>query len=100
MFLIGNALKQLAKSVLTPLILIAAASATDVAIHKKMFGLGVTTMILSKEKMNNIIKIPMLNYATSQNKPKKAKTSPNKPKQAKANQSELKQPKTRQNDPK
>ena len=100
MFLIGNALKQLAKSVLTPLILIAAAVATDVAIHKKMFGLGVTTMILSKEKMNNIIKIPMLNYATSQNKPKKAKTSPNKPKQAKANQSELKQPKTRQNDPK
>ena len=100
MFLIGNALKQLAKSVLIPLILIAAASATDVAIHKKMFGLGVTTMILSKEKMNNIIKIPMLNYATSQNKPKKAKTSPNKPKEAKANQSELKQPKTRQNDPK
>ena len=81
MFLIGNALKQLAKSVLTPLGLITAASATDVAIHKKMFGLDVTTMILSKEKMNNIIKIPKLNYATSQNKPKQPKTSPNKPKQ-------------------
>ena len=38
--LIGNVLKKLAKSVLIPLGLIAAASATDRAIHKKMFGSG------------------------------------------------------------
>ena len=37
--LIGNALKSLAKSVLTPLGLTAAA-ATDAAIHKKLFGSG------------------------------------------------------------
>ena len=35
--LIGNVLKRLAKSVLIPLELTRAASATDVAIHKKMF---------------------------------------------------------------
>ena len=38
--LIGNVLKPLAKSVLIPLGLTAAASATDTAIHKKMFGPG------------------------------------------------------------
>ena len=38
--LIGNVLKPLAKSVLIPLGLTAAASATDAAIHKKMFGSG------------------------------------------------------------
>ena len=36
--LIGNVLKPLAKSVLIPLGLTAAASATDAAIHRKMFG--------------------------------------------------------------
>ena len=35
---IGNVLKPLAKSVLIPLRLTAAASTTDAAIHKKMFG--------------------------------------------------------------
>ena len=35
----GNVLKPLAKSVLIPLGLTAAASATDAAIQKKMFGL-------------------------------------------------------------
>ena len=35
--LTGNVLKRLAKSVLIPLELTTAASATDVAIHKKMF---------------------------------------------------------------
>ena len=34
----GNVLKPLAKSVLIPLGLTAAASATDAAIHKKMIG--------------------------------------------------------------
>ena len=38
--LIGNVLKPYAKSVLIPLGLTAAASATDTAIHKKMFGPG------------------------------------------------------------
>ena len=36
--LVGNVLKPLAKSVLIPLGLTAAASTTDAAIHKKMFG--------------------------------------------------------------
>ena len=48
--LIGNVLKTLAKSVLIPLGLTASASATDAAIHKKMFGSGTTTLIISYEK--------------------------------------------------
>ena len=58
--LIGNALKPLAKSVLIPLGLTAVASATDAAIHKKMFGSGNTTLIISNEKMNEIMKIVIL----------------------------------------
>ena len=54
--LIGNVLKELAKSVLVPLGLTAVASATDVAIHKKMFGSAITTLILSNKEMNDIIK--------------------------------------------
>ena len=34
-----------------------AASATDAAIHKKMFGSLVTTLIISNEEMNNIMKL-------------------------------------------
>ena len=60
LLLIGNALKPLAKSVLIPLELIAAALVTDAAIHKKMFGSGNTTLIISNEKMNNIMKIVKL----------------------------------------
>ena len=41
--LIGNVLKTLAKSVLIPV----AASATDAAIHKKMFGSGGPSDLLS-----------------------------------------------------
>ena len=55
--LIGNVLKPLAESVLIPLGLTAAASATDAGIHKNMFGSGMTTLIISNEKMNDIIKI-------------------------------------------
>ena len=55
--LIGNLLKPLAKSVLMPLELTAAASATDAAIHKKMFGSGNTTLITLNEEMSNIMKI-------------------------------------------
>ena len=50
-------LKPLAKNVLIPLRLRTAASATDVAIHKKMFGSGSTKFIISNEEMNDIIKI-------------------------------------------
>ena len=58
-------LKSLAKSVLIPLGLTAAASATDAAIYKKMFGSGrpsdltsqVTTLIISNEEMNDFMKI-------------------------------------------
>ena len=52
-----NLPKPLRKKVLIPLGLTAAASATDAALHKKMFGSGVTNFINSNEEMNNIIKI-------------------------------------------
>ena len=55
MLLIRNVLKPLAKSILTPLGL--AAAATDAAIHKKIFGSGNTTLIISNEEMNDIMKI-------------------------------------------
>ena len=54
--LIGIVLKPLAKSVLIPLELIAAASATDAAVHKTMFRSGFTTLIISNEEMNHIRK--------------------------------------------
>ena len=41
--LIGNVLKLLAESVLIPLGLTAAASATDAVIHKEMFASGTAT---------------------------------------------------------
>ena len=55
--LIGNILKPLVKSVLIALGLTAAASATDAVIHKRMFGFGITTLIISNEKMNDIMTI-------------------------------------------
>ena len=48
-----NVLKPLAKSISIPLELTAAASATDAAIYKKMFGSGVTTLINSNVEMND-----------------------------------------------
>ena len=51
-----NMLKPLAKRVLIPLELTAAASATETAIHKKMFGSGMTITIISNEEMNDIMK--------------------------------------------
>ena len=57
LLLIGNVHKPLAKSVLIPLGLTAAASATDTAIHKRMFGSGFTTLIISNDEMNDIMKI-------------------------------------------
>ena len=50
-----NVLKSLVKSVLIPLGLTAAAA--DVAIHKKMFGSGTATLIISNKEMNDTMKI-------------------------------------------
>ena len=58
--LIGNVLKPLAVNVSVPLGLIAAALATDAAIHKKMFGPGNTTLITSNEEINNIMKLSQI----------------------------------------
>ena len=55
--LLENLLEPLAKSVLIPLELTAAASETDGAIHKKMFGSGTTTFIIYNEEINDIMKI-------------------------------------------
>ena len=55
--LMGNVLKPLAKSFLIPLGLTAAASATHAAIHKKIFGSGFTTLIISKEEIEDIMRI-------------------------------------------
>ena len=63
-----NVLKPLAKSVLIPLGLTAASSATDAAIHQKMFGSGTrpldlakqTTLIILNDEMNDIMKIENL----------------------------------------
>ena len=54
--LIGNVLKPSAKNVLVQLGSTTAASATDAAIHKKMFGSSMTTLIISNIEMNNIMK--------------------------------------------
>ena len=52
----GNALKPLTKSILIPLGVTVAASATDAAIHEKMFGSGFTTLIVSNEQMKDIMR--------------------------------------------
>ena len=54
--LIKNVLKLLAKSVLIPLGLIPAA-ATDAATYKNIFWSGMTTLTISNEEMNGIMKI-------------------------------------------
>ena len=54
--LIQNVLKPIAKSVWIPLRLMAAASATDTAIHKKMLRSGFITLIISNEAVNDIMK--------------------------------------------
>ena len=55
--LIGNVLKPLGKSILIPLGLTAAASPTDAAIRKKIYRSGTTTLIISNEEMEDIMKI-------------------------------------------
>ena len=53
--LMKNVLKPLGKSVLIPLGL--TASATDADIQDKIFGSGMTKLIISNEEMNDIMKI-------------------------------------------
>ena len=55
--LIGNLLKPLGKSVLITTELTAAVSATDKAIHKKMFESEFTTLIISNEEIEDIMRI-------------------------------------------
>ena len=55
--LIKNIVKPLAKSVLIPLGLTAAASTTDAGMHKKILGSGNTTLIISNDEIHDIIKI-------------------------------------------
>ena len=50
-------IKPLAKSVLIPSGLTAAASAADAGIHKKILGSGNTTLIISNNEIEDIIKI-------------------------------------------
>ena len=50
-------IKPLVKSVLIPLGLTAAASASNAGIHKKILGSGKTTLIVSNDEINDIIKI-------------------------------------------
>ena len=52
-----NAFKPPVKIVLIPLGLTAAASAADAAIQKKIFGPGMTALIISSKEMNEIMKI-------------------------------------------
>ena len=52
-----NVIKPLAKSVLIPLGLTAVASAADAGIHKKILGSGNTTLIMSNDEIEDIIKI-------------------------------------------
>ena len=57
LLLLRNVLTPLAKSVLILLGLTAATSATDAAIHKKMFGSNTVTLIILNEEMNDIMKV-------------------------------------------
>ena len=61
LLLMKSVIKPLAKSVLIPLGLTAAASAADAGIHKKILGSGQpnnnTTLIVSNNKMDDILKI-------------------------------------------
>ena len=63
MFLSGIVLKPLPKSILIPLgLTAAAAAATDAAIHKRMLGPAVTTLIILNEEMNDIMELEDLIY--------------------------------------
>ena len=55
--LMKNALTPIAENALIPLGLTAAASATDTAIQKKIYGSGTTALIFWNEEMEDIMKI-------------------------------------------
>ena len=55
--LMKNVLIPLAKSILIPLGLTAAASVTDATIQKKIYGSGATSLIISNEEIEDILKI-------------------------------------------
>ena len=55
--LMKNVIKKLAKGVLIPLGLTSAASVADAGIHKKILGSGNTTLMISNDEMEGIIKI-------------------------------------------
>ena len=55
--LIKTGIKSLAKIVLIPLGLTSAASAVDAVKHEKILGSGTTTLIISNDEMEGIIKI-------------------------------------------
>ena len=57
LLLMNNILTSLAKSVMVPLALTKAASATAAAIKEKRSGSGTTAQIVSKEEMDDILKI-------------------------------------------
>ena len=57
LLLTKNVIKPLAESVLIPFELTAAASAADAGIHQKILGSGNTTLIISNEEMNDVIKV-------------------------------------------
>ena len=54
--LMKNVLKPLVKSILISLGLTAAAAAADATIHQKIFGSGMTTLIISNEEINYLMK--------------------------------------------
>ena len=54
--LIKNVIKPLTETVLIALGLTAAASVADAGIHKKILGSGITTLIISNNEMEDIIK--------------------------------------------
>ena len=61
-----NVIKPLAKNVLIPLGLTATASAVDAGMRKKIFGSGRTTLIISSDEMEDMIKIvESLEYSSS-----------------------------------
>ena len=55
--MIKNVITALAKSLLFPLGLTAAAAAADAGIHKKILESGNTTLIISNKDMKDLIKI-------------------------------------------
>ena len=55
--LIKSVINSLAKSVLIPLGLTAAASAADAVIHKKILGSGNTTLLISNKDIEDLIKM-------------------------------------------